>query len=81
MNFGAPRDTDHPELRQPLALEVWHSTVKTMEPGQKITILTNGPLTNLANILSEKNSSSMIQVSFFFSLHMHSSCRLWIELS
>lgn len=81
MNFGAPRDTDHPELRQPLALEVWHSTVKTMEPGQKITILTNGPLTNLANILSEKNSSSMIQVSFFFSLHMNSSCRLWIELS
>lgn len=68
LDFGAPKTTDHPELRQPLALEVWHSIAKAVEPGQKITILTNGPLTNLATILSEKNSSSLIQVSFLFAL-------------
>eukprot|EP00268_Persea_americana_P016416 TRINITY_DN17783_c0_g1_i6.p1 TRINITY_DN17783_c0_g1~~TRINITY_DN17783_c0_g1_i6.p1 ORF type:complete len:889 (+),score=153.08 TRINITY_DN17783_c0_g1_i6:229-2895(+) len=73
VNFGAPRDTDHPELRQPLALEVWHSTVKTVEPGQKITILTNGPLTNLANILSEKNSISMIQDVYVVGGHISDS--------
>ncbi|KAJ9182000.1 hypothetical protein P3X46_006038 [Hevea brasiliensis] len=60
--FGAPRDTDHPELRQPLALEIWESVVQKLEPGSKISILTNGPLTNLAKIiLSRKNSSSVIQ--------------------
>ncbi|KAJ9181999.1 hypothetical protein P3X46_006037 [Hevea brasiliensis] len=60
--FGAPRDTDHPELRQPLALEIWDSVVQKLEPGSKISILTNGPLTNLAKIiLSRKNSSSVIQ--------------------
>ncbi|KAF2287746.1 hypothetical protein GH714_002549 [Hevea brasiliensis] len=63
--FGAPRDTDHPELRQPLALEIWDSVVQKLEPGSKISILTNGPLTNLAKIiLSRKNSSSVIQDTF-----------------
>uniref|UniRef100_A0A2C9UBZ6 Inosine/uridine-preferring nucleoside hydrolase domain-containing protein n=1 Tax=Manihot esculenta TaxID=3983 RepID=A0A2C9UBZ6_MANES len=64
VKFGAPRDTDHPELRQPLALEIWDSVVKTLEPGSKISILTNGPLTNLAKIIqSRKNTSSVIRVS------------------
>ncbi|CAH9136675.1 unnamed protein product [Cuscuta epithymum] len=59
---GGPRDTDHPELRQPLALEVWDSVVKSLDPGSKITILTNGPLTNIANIvLANQNVSSVIQ--------------------
>ncbi|XP_072960994.1 nucleoside hydrolase 3-like isoform X2 [Typha angustifolia] len=63
VKFGAPRDTDHPELRQPLAFEVWQSIVAKSNPTDKITLLTNGPLTNLANIiLSDKNSSSMIEV-------------------
>ncbi|XXG83359.1 hypothetical protein AAC387_Pa10g1135 [Persea americana] len=70
VDFGAPRDTDHPELRQPLALEVWHSIAKAVEPGQKITILTNGPLTNLATILSEKNSSSLIQNVYIVGGHI-----------
>ncbi|KAE9455286.1 hypothetical protein C3L33_12812, partial [Rhododendron williamsianum] len=62
VKFGAPRDTDHPELRQPLALEVWESVLKSLDSGSKITILANGPLTNLANIiLSDKNTSSLIQ--------------------
>ncbi|KAG5554894.1 hypothetical protein RHGRI_012453 [Rhododendron griersonianum] len=62
VKFGAPRDTDHPELRQPLALEVWKSVLKSLDSGSKITILANGPLTNLANIiLSDKNTSSLIQ--------------------
>ncbi|CAK9180892.1 unnamed protein product [Ilex paraguariensis] len=64
--FGAPRDTDHPELRQPLALEIWDPLIKSLDPGSKITILTNGPLTTLAKIiLSRKNISCVIQVSGF----------------
>lgn len=63
MKFGAPRDTDHPELRQPLALEIWYNVTKTISPSTKITILTNGPLTTLSNILSsDKNAVSKIQV-------------------
>lgn len=63
MKFGAPRDTEHPELRQPLAMEIWESILQTLEPGSKITVLTNGPLTNLAKVVSVKNISSRIQVS------------------
>ncbi|OIS98746.1 hypothetical protein A4A49_27849 [Nicotiana attenuata] len=62
--FGAPRDTDHPELRQPLASEVLESVVKSLDPGSKISILTNGPLTNIAKIVLEgKNTSKAIQAS------------------
>ncbi|XP_009607062.1 nucleoside hydrolase 3-like isoform X1 [Nicotiana tomentosiformis] len=56
VKFGAPRDTDHPELRQPLALEVWESVVKSLDSGSKVTILTNGPLTNIAKILLAGNN-------------------------
>ncbi|CAA0807111.1 inosine-uridine preferring nucleoside hydrolase family protein [Striga hermonthica] len=60
MKFGAPRDTDHPELRQPLALEVWQSVIKSLDSGSGITILTNGPLTTVAQIiLSDKKLSSI----------------------
>ena len=69
VKYGAPRNTDHPELRQPLALEVWDSIVANLDPGSKITVLTNGPLTNLAKIiLSEKNAASFIQVSVLVNL-------------
>ncbi|XP_026665801.2 uncharacterized protein LOC103721032 [Phoenix dactylifera] len=62
VKFGAPRNTDHPKLRQPLAMEVWQSITRSLNPNDKITVLTNGPLTNLANIvLSDKNASSIIQ--------------------
>ncbi|GMI64143.1 nucleoside hydrolase 3 [Hibiscus trionum] len=61
VKFGAPRDTDHPEMRQPLALEVWNSILKTMDPGSKITILTNGPLTSLAKIITQTDTASLIQ--------------------
>jgi len=64
VKFGAPRDTDHPELRQPLAMEVWESIVKNSKPGSKITVLTSGPLTNVAKVVSVKNMSSRIQVSY-----------------
>ena len=67
MKFGAPRNTDHPELRQPLAMEVWQSITRALNTNDKIMVLTNGPLTNLANIiLSDKNASSVIQVSYIF---------------
>nr|GMD68306.1 uncharacterized protein LOC109168195 isoform X2 [Ipomoea batatas] len=42
---------DHPQLRQPLALQVWESVVKSLDPKSKITILANGPLTNIAKIV------------------------------
>jgi len=64
VNFGAPRDTDHPDLRQPLALDVWESILQKTKPGSKITVLTNGPLTNLAKVVSMKNISSRIQVNY-----------------
>jgi inosine-uridine nucleoside N-ribohydrolase len=63
VKFGAPRDTDHPELRQPQAMEIWESILQTLKPGSNITVLTNGPLTNLAKVVSVKNISSRIQVS------------------
>ncbi|KAI3804585.1 hypothetical protein L1987_26242 [Smallanthus sonchifolius] len=72
VKFGAPRDTDFPQLRQPLALEVWRSLAKSIDDGSKITILTNGPLTNLANILlSEINASSIIQEVFILGGHVN----------
>ncbi|GKA68864.1 putative inosine/uridine-preferring nucleoside hydrolase domain-containing protein [Tanacetum coccineum] len=71
VEFGAPRTTDSPELRQPLALEVWRSLVESIDDGSNITILTNGPLTNLANILlSDTNSSSIIQEVYILGGHI-----------
>ncbi|XP_073151504.1 nucleoside hydrolase 3-like isoform X1 [Henckelia pumila] len=72
VGFGAPRDTDHPELRQPLALEIWQSVVKSLKSQSKVTILTNGPLTNIARIiLSDKNSTSFIQDIFIVGGHVN----------
>ena len=66
VEHGAPRNSDHPELRQPLAFEVWQSIKKQLGPSEKITILSDGPLTNLANIvLSDRSASSVIEVSCF----------------
>ncbi|KAM1195310.1 hypothetical protein ACFX13_022334 [Malus domestica] len=76
LEFGAPRDTDQPELRQPLALEVWKAVVKTLDPGSKITVLTNGPLTNLAKIISsEKNTTSLMQDVYIVGGHLSSNDR------
>ncbi|KAK4405632.1 Pyrimidine-specific ribonucleoside hydrolase RihA [Sesamum angolense] len=73
VEFGAPRDTDHPELRQPLALEIWESVITSLESGSKVTILTNGPLTNVAKIvLSDKNLSYPIQDIFIVGGHISS---------
>ncbi|KAK1696700.1 hypothetical protein QYE76_013397 [Lolium multiflorum] len=57
-----PESSDDPEHRQPLAFEVWQSVRKQLGPGDKITVLTSGPLTNLANIsLSHRDASSVIE--------------------
>ncbi|XP_047094168.1 uncharacterized protein LOC124706546 [Lolium rigidum] len=57
-----PESSDDPEHRQPLAFEVWQSVKKQLGPGDKITLLTSGPLTNLANIsLSDRDASSVIE--------------------
>ncbi|CAI9118675.1 OLC1v1020272C3 [Oldenlandia corymbosa var. corymbosa] len=73
VKFGAPRDTDHQELRQPLALEVWQSVVKSLDPGSKVTILTNGPLTTTAEIISlGKNMTSRIQDIVIVGGHINS---------
>ncbi|KAF8719794.1 hypothetical protein HU200_024551 [Digitaria exilis] len=65
IKHGAPRNTDNPELRQPLAFEVWLSIKEQLDPSEKITILSTGPLTNLANIvLSDKNASSFIKEAY-----------------
>ncbi|XP_020102953.1 uncharacterized protein LOC109720321 isoform X2 [Ananas comosus] len=71
VKYGAPRNTDHPELRQPLAFEVWQSITEKRNPRDKITILTNGPLTNLANIIiSDKNASSIIERVYIVGGHI-----------
>uniref|UniRef100_A0A0E0L2F5 Inosine/uridine-preferring nucleoside hydrolase domain-containing protein n=1 Tax=Oryza punctata TaxID=4537 RepID=A0A0E0L2F5_ORYPU len=71
VKYGAPRDTDHPELRQPLAFEVWQFVKQRLDPNEKITILTNGPLTNLANIvLSDRNASSVIKSVYVVGGHI-----------
>nr|CAD1839958.1 unnamed protein product [Ananas comosus var. bracteatus] len=71
VKYGAPRNTDHPELRQPLAFEVWQSITGKRNPRDKITILTNGPLTNLANIIiSDKNASSIIERVYIVGGHI-----------
>jgi hypothetical protein len=65
---GAPRNTDHPEFRQPLAFEVWQSIKEQLDPSEKITILTNEPLTNVVNImLSDNRATSFIEVSCLIS--------------
>ncbi|XP_073104578.1 nucleoside hydrolase 3 isoform X3 [Elaeis guineensis] len=75
VKFGAPRNTDHPELRQPLAMEVWQSITRALNPNDKIMVLTNGPLTNLANIiLSDKNASSVIQNVYVVGGHILDEC-------
>ncbi|XP_049347795.1 nucleoside hydrolase 4-like [Solanum verrucosum] len=72
VKYGVLRDTDHPELRQPLALKVWESAVKSLKPGSKITILTNGPLTNIAKIvLAGENMTKAIQDIIIVGGHMN----------
>lgn len=57
-------DLDHPERRHPSAFDVWRSVRKQLGPGQKITALTSGPLTNLASIISmsDMDAGSVIEV-------------------
>ncbi|KAL0548319.1 hypothetical protein IC582_012767 [Cucumis melo] len=67
----APRNSQHPELRQPLAMDIWESILTTLEPGSKISVLTNGPLTNLAKLItSNKNASSLIQEVYIVGGHI-----------
>nr|VDD19826.1 unnamed protein product [Brassica oleracea] len=69
---GAPRNTDSPELRQPLALEVWQHLSKSVNEESKITVLTNGPLTSLAKIISsDKNSTSLIKGVYIVGGHIN----------
>jgi len=71
VKYGAPRNTDHPELRQPLAFEVWQTIKEQLDPNEKITILTNGPLTNLANIvLSDRDAISVIEKVYVVGGHI-----------
>ncbi|TVU19335.1 hypothetical protein EJB05_35479, partial [Eragrostis curvula] len=72
IEHGAPRNTDHPELRQPLAFEVWQSIREKLDPSEKITFLTNGPLTNLANIvLSDNMATSVIDSIYVVGGHIN----------
>ncbi|VAH19041.1 unnamed protein product [Triticum turgidum subsp. durum] len=51
-----PESSGDPEHRQPSAFEVWQCVRRQLDPGDKITLLTSGPLTNLANIsLSDRD--------------------------
>jgi inosine-uridine nucleoside N-ribohydrolase len=57
--------SDHPECQLPLSFEVLQSVRKQLGEGDMITILTNGPLTNLAIFShSDQNASIVIEVCF-----------------
>ncbi|XP_078441079.1 inosine-uridine preferring nucleoside hydrolase family protein isoform X2 [Wolffia australiana] len=69
VKFGGPRDTDNPRLRQPRAMEVWDQV--NAEVGQKITVLTSGPLTTLASIIrDDKNATKKIQDIYIVGGHV-----------
>lgn len=71
VKYGAPRDTAHPELRQPLAFEVWQHIREGLKPTDKITILSNGPLTNIANIiLSDSKAEAIIEHIYIVGGHL-----------
>ncbi|KAK8468931.1 hypothetical protein PHAVU_006G159400 [Phaseolus vulgaris] len=69
--YGLARDFPRSPKRQPLAMEIWESVLQTMEPGSKITVLTNGPLTTLAKVVSQKNISSRIQEVYVVGGHIN----------
>ncbi|KAJ7542802.1 hypothetical protein O6H91_09G012800 [Diphasiastrum complanatum] len=56
VKFGAPRTTDHPELRQPLANEVLLNVFSSLNNEAGVTILSSGPLTNIATLLLANSS-------------------------
>lgn len=56
VEFGAPRNTDHPELRQPKAQEVIEDVLKHLNRNSKLSILSAGPLTNIATFLASNSS-------------------------
>lgn len=59
--YGAIRNTSHPRLRQKLSNEVWGSiSSEVYTQGHKLTLLTNGPLTNLANIIKKYKKAKML---------------------
>ncbi|KAG2619369.1 hypothetical protein PVAP13_3NG141410 [Panicum virgatum] len=65
---------DHPERQQPHAYDVWQSIRKQLGPGEKIAVLTSGPLTNLANIsLSDIDASSVIERVYVVGGHIRDS--------
>ncbi|XP_022933721.1 uncharacterized protein LOC111441054 isoform X2 [Cucurbita moschata] len=72
VKIGAFRDTDHPGLRQMSAVDVWTDIVQSLDPEVKITVLTNGPLTNLAQIIRSKAISSRIQEVYITGGHISS---------
>ncbi|KAM1160412.1 hypothetical protein ACFX19_034021 [Malus domestica] len=57
-------------LGQPIAIEVWKTIVKSLDPGSKITLLTNGPLTNLAEIILFENADSVVQDVYIVEGHI-----------
>ncbi|KAJ7520484.1 hypothetical protein O6H91_19G008000 [Diphasiastrum complanatum] len=52
VEFGAPRNTEHPKERQPLANEVLLKVFNRTSSKERVTILASGPLTNIATFLS-----------------------------
>eukprot|EP00249_Psilotum_nudum_P017503 c26355_g1_i1 orf=203-2848(-) len=52
VKYGAPRNTDHPELRQPKAQEVINDVLNALDKNATVTVLTGGPLTNIAMLLA-----------------------------
>ncbi|KMZ56894.1 Pyrimidine-specific ribonucleoside hydrolase [Zostera marina] len=59
--YGFIRNTSHPRFRQKLSNEIWESiSSEIYTKGRKMTLLTNGPLTNLANIIKKYKKAKML---------------------
>ncbi|KAM0948563.1 putative inosine/uridine-preferring nucleoside hydrolase domain, ribonucleoside hydrolase [Dioscorea sansibarensis] len=67
----SPRRYTVEDDRQPSAMEVWQMISRSIDQNNTINILTNGPLTNIANIiLSDENASSVIQRIYILGGHI-----------
>lgn len=65
VKFGAPRNTDHPELRQPTAQEVIEDVLKKHHKKERVSFLTGGPLTNIATFLTSNSSLKFLVKEIF----------------
>ena len=56
VKYGALRNTEHPELRQPTAQEVIENILYQADEKEGVIFVTGGPLSNIAKFISSNSS-------------------------